>query len=340
MSTIDDGAHHANPDVLSHLTQLLIDMSQDRQDMLSYICKLESNQELLLSELKLLRKQYACLVHEDNLLHLASALEGRHDLPSLQPAELVHHGGGGQVVVVAENSSEPAVAEFGFGGEQSDELIPVPDKNTLNITIKKNKITPTVNHFKKDSAYISKMTKTLVRLERKYAIPVDKRKPAMFTRKPRTKHIIPKEFSAIYHLLAAPESKPVTVPDPYPTVDWSTVRFRPALPDPDLCPVYSVSKDPSVYLEKPSSWNSGQTYSTFNDKHPFGTIPGYYTQHGIVSVPSTPVQGYVYCPENRKWMIFATSPTTSGGRRTPPGGTPGTRGREEGRRGKQPRNHR
>ena len=64
------------------------------------------------------------------------------------------------------------------------------------------------------------MSKVLVKLEKKVSIPVEKRKPAKFLRKPRSiKHIIPMEFSAISHLLSAPE--PVTVPDPYPTVDWS-----------------------------------------------------------------------------------------------------------------------
>ena len=58
---------------------------------------------------------------------------------------------------------------------------------------------PTRNS-KKDLAYISRMTKTLARLESKYSIPVEKRKAAMFIRKPRTKHISPEEFSAIFHL--------------------------------------------------------------------------------------------------------------------------------------------
>ena len=201
-------------------------------------------------------------------------------------------------------------------------------------------LTPTTKNFKKDLAFITRIKKTLDKLEKKYSIPVEKRKAAMFTRKPRTKHIIPKEFSAIYHLLVAPEPEPIAVPDPYPIVDWSAVRFKPALPNPDECPVFSVSKDPDVYQEKASSWNSGKTYSIFTEKHPFGTLPGYGTTHGVVCVPSTPVQGYVFCHETRKWMIHATSSTNLGGRRTAPGGTPGIRGREGGRRGKQPRNHR
>ena len=69
------------------------------------------------------------------------------------------------------------------------------------------------------SGLVTHVIFTLLRLELKYSIPVKKRKANKFTRKPRTKHIIPKEFSAIFHLLSAPEPEPVTVPDPYPTVD-------------------------------------------------------------------------------------------------------------------------
>ena len=108
----------------------------------------------------------------------------------------------------------------------------------------------------------------------------------MFTRKPKTRDIIPKEFSAISHFLCAPKPEPVIILDPYPTVDWSTVRFRPALPDPDECPVYSVSKDQTVHQERAISWHSGQTCAIFNDKHPFGTLPGYHTMHGVCTLYS------------------------------------------------------
>lgn len=339
MPGLDDEVHSANPDILRHLTQLLSDMSQDRQDMLSYICKLESNQEVLLSQLKLLRKQYACLVHHDNLRYFASTLDAKHEHP-VQPAAELDHGGQADDTDLPFQSITELEGGHAVLKPPPPATLPVPDKNTNIPPIKKDKITPTNKNFKKDQAFISRMTKTLSKLERKYSIPVEKRKTNMFTRKPRTKHIIPKEFSAIFHLLCAPEPEPIIVPDPYPTVDWSDVRFRPALPDPDECPMLSVSKDPDVYQEKDSSWHSGQTYSTFTSKNPFGTLSGYHTLHGVVNVPSTPVQGYVYCPKSRKWMIHATSTTTPGGRCPAARGTIGTRRREGGRRGKQPRNHR
>ena len=84
----------------------------------------------------------------------------------------------------------------------------------------------------------------------------------------------------MFHLLAAPEPDPVFLPDPYPTVDWSTKRFKPALPNPDDCPVFSASQDPDTYKVKSSVFHSGQTYSIFTGKQPFGTMPGYHTMHG------------------------------------------------------------
>ena len=48
--------------------------------------------------------------------------------------------------------------------------------------IKNDKITPTNKYFKKDLAFITRVTNSLARLEKKYAIPLEKRKAAMFTR--------------------------------------------------------------------------------------------------------------------------------------------------------------
>ena len=80
----------------------------------------------------------------------------------------------------------------------------VPMKEDSNQAPKKNKIkTPKI----KNLAWITMMSKVLAKLERKFSIPVEKMKPAMFTRKPKIKHIIPKEFTAIFHLLAAPERR-------------------------------------------------------------------------------------------------------------------------------------
>jgi hypothetical protein len=56
-------------------------MGQDRHDLLSYISKLEESQQLLLSELRLMKKQNATFVYQDNLRHLAICMEARPAVP-------------------------------------------------------------------------------------------------------------------------------------------------------------------------------------------------------------------------------------------------------------------
>ena len=51
---------------------------------------------------------------------------------------------------------------------------------------------------------------------------------------------------------------------------------------------------------------------------PFWALPGFKTNFGVVPIPSTPVGGYVYCPDARKWVIFAEA-------RSPPSTGRGTR---------------
>merc|ERR1712179_203262 len=87
---------------------------------------------------------------------------------------------------------------------------------------------------RKDKAFINRMVKTLAKLETKYRVPEHKRKKRLFTRKQKTSPIVPREFSAIYNDLAAPEPESVSVPDPRPQVRWNEVRFKPALPNPEL----------------------------------------------------------------------------------------------------------
>ena len=87
----------------------------------------------------------------------------------------------------------------------------------------------------KNLAWIAMMSKVLTKLEKKHSIPVENRKPAMFTRRPKINHIIPKEFSSIFHLLAAPEPEPVTVPAWSLTGPWllhdeeERLRLQPVL---------------------------------------------------------------------------------------------------------------
>ena len=123
----------------------------------------------------------------------------------------------------------------------------------------------------------------------------------------KTSPIIPREFATIYNALAAPEPDSVSVPDPCPHVRWNEVRFKPALPNPELCPVHSCSQDPSFYQEEREYRFGSLEVSdskfvnlTRQCGRPFGGLPGYLTSRGVVAIPTTPVGGYVYCPDAKK----------------------------------------
>ena len=103
---------------------------------------------------------------------------------------------------------------------------------------------------RKDKTFISRMVKTLTKLEGKYLTPEYKRKKRIFTRRKKTCTIVPREFATNYNVLAAPEPDTVDVQEPFPHVRWNEVRFKPALPNPEPCPVYSCSQDPEFYQEK------------------------------------------------------------------------------------------
>ena len=175
------------------------------------------------------------------------------------------------------------------------------------------------------------------KLETKYLTPEHKRRKRLFTRKQKTSSIVPREFSAIYNVLAAPEPETVSVPEAFPHVRWNEVRFKPSLPNPELCPVYSCSQDPEFYLEK-REYRNGSVIPTVSDPEflrktrdngrPFGGLPGYKTSLGVVAVPTTPVGGYVYCPDSKKWVLYAEPQSSpSAGRGTRRGGTPPARRR-------------
>ena len=146
----------------------------------------------------------------------------------------------------------------------------------------------------------------------------------MFTRKQQTNTIVPRELASIYHALAAPEPDAVAVPEPFPHVRWNNVRFKPALPNPELVVAHSYSQDPDFYQDAKDGFPC-----TFKRWAPqsFGTLHGFKTSLGIVAVPSTPVGGYVYCPDARQWVIHAEnrSSASEGRERRRGGGTSFTR---------------
>jgi hypothetical protein len=331
--------------ILSNLTKI----SKLEMD----ISKMDHNQDLLLLELNLQKK--------DNI-----ALQAEITIMTKRMAKVTYANNLYHVTLIEQNCSLPNEAENFFSSlsncGQAEDLhsnsIIQPSKKQGAIfqkvqvdtkTLKKDHHIATLLPLKEDPtqppkkeanktlnkelAWISKMSQALTKLEKKFAIPIEKRKPGMFKRKTKTNHIIPKPFRTMFHLLAAPEPDPVTLPDPYPTVDWYSLRFKPALPNPEDCPVYSASKDPDDYQMKSTGISHDPQYSTFTRKNPFGALPGYRTTQGVVSVPATSVQGFIYCPTARRWLLHASLNPV--GRRPAGRGCPGT-SRGERERGKKP----
>ena len=141
-------------------------------------------------------------------------------------------------------------------------------------------------------------------MEKKYQTPPHKRKERIFRRKTKNRSIVPKEFSSIYHSLAALVSKVKSAELNPPQVDWPNVRFKPPLPNPVECTVYGCSVNPKTYENDGSTPWSAAFYRT----NPFGTLLGYRTTEGVIAVPKVPVGGYVYCTEVRQWILDASPP--------------------------------
>ena len=114
-----------SPDILSHLTKLVADMGQDRNDLLDYITKLEMNQQLMLSEMKRLQKQTAEVVHQNNLYHLSLSgqkclvctLSGALKIESPPPFPVPNDSS-----QISPTQAEPAAAEL-VHEEQADVIL-------------------------------------------------------------------------------------------------------------------------------------------------------------------------------------------------------------------------
>ena len=117
-------------------------------------------------------------------------------------------------------------------------------------------------------------------------------------------------------LFAAPDVRCVHVPSPYPRVDWSRVNKRliSHIPDPSPQPVHGVHEDPDFYESKivremrPSGHCVPEVKpSLFYRDNPFGTLPGYLTDAGVVHPDSNPevINGYVWSPSCRQYILHA-----------------------------------
>ena len=315
--------------------RILLDLSERLKVAEATITKMLAEREALEcdkdDEVKNLKQRISELTHENNRYHLAisyctvcaSDAAAIFDVSS-KSSELSISGPYPVAMddaIVLEPKVSPPVQCSGVPSS-----VPALSKTPPPLLFSPvNKVKPVDSVVKrKDRNFITRMTKTLVKLEAKYQTPEHKRKRRLFTRRQRTSSIVPKEFSSIFHVLGAPQPAEVTVPDPYPHVRWTDVKFKPALPNPEQCPIHSCSPDPEFYLDRndPSfHCNYNFDYLASQNGRPFGALPGYKTSLGIVAVPSTPVGGYVYCQEVKKWVIHAAPRSSaSAGRGTLRGG--------------------
>ena len=126
----------------------------------------------------------------------------------------------------------------------------------------------------------------------------------------------PELFSIWYYssqLMSDVSKKPAPLP-PYPEVDWTSVnkRFLTNVPSPVQYPIHGCSKDEDFYVTKYARSEYGgmdNKGSSFTKDAPFGSLPGYWTNMGVINVPSGNVfHGYTWL-ENQGWVLHATMPT-------------------------------
>jgi len=281
-------------------------------------CEAVTNIDALKEEVCQLQKKVAELVYMNNRYHLSisncTVCTSDDDFSNASLSDEVTIKAS-TPVTISLDSLEPSISPVPCSEAVSSGIPALPSRPLLSMSVE-TKLNDSVMKSK-DKNFILKMMKTLTKLEKKYLTPEHKRKKRLFTRKEKANPIVPKELDSIYRNLGAPEPDAVTVPDPSPHVRWNEVRFKPALPSPEQCPIHSCSPDPEFYLDRddPSfRCNYNYDYLASQNGRPFGALPGFKINLGVIPIPSIPVGGYVYCPDARKWVIFAQprSPASTG----------------------------
>ena len=297
------------------------DQSQQTENVKDEL-EIENCEKAVDDEIGCLKKKVSWLTYENNRYHLMLSnctmcpdVSNSDDLSSFLDASTRQ-----------TLDSESSVPLFSPSTIPASAVLPGTMPPMLPITPEKKKRTV---GMQKDQAYITRLVRCLSKLEKKYSTPTHKRKPRLFKRKERTNAIVPKEFSSIFDHLAQPDPNDVKqIPGTiYPEVKWNLVKFKPVLPHPESCPLYSCSQDPSFYEDNITGclnprFKNARIQTKFLQRNPFGSLPGFVTNLGVVAVPETPVGGYVYCPDAKRWMIHATIPSTEGGGRSSRGSLP------------------
>ena len=104
---------------------------------------------------------------------------------------------------------------------------------------------------------------------------------------------------------------PVPVPEVvYPSIDWSQVNTRNLtnLPVPDTHAVHGCSQDPSHYEKKQVQGYNRMEWrpSQFEQSYPFGHLPGFLTDMGVIAFSPEVIHGHVWDVREHKWVLHAS----------------------------------
>ena len=109
-----------------------------------------------------------------------------------------------------------------------------------------------------------------------------------------------------------PEVPPaVSIPEvQYPTIDWTQVNTRNLthLPIPGAMAIHGCSQDPSHYEKKRVQGYNCMEWrpSTFEENFPFGHLPGFITDKGVIAFSSEVIHGHVWSVADHKWILHAS----------------------------------
>ena len=185
---------------------------------------------------------------------------------------------------------------------------PVTRHQQIHPKTEKDKVKPAKNALIDiDKTSILHLVKVVEDLSTKYQNP-----NISLRNTPRKRpSVVPKVFASVWRNSDLLQFTPfIEVPDPTPIIDWTKVKLKPSLPNPEHFPIHSASQDPNFYMDRKSYY--GTMSAEFDvGKSPFGTIPGYNTTMGILPVPDQPMGGYIYCLETNVWLLHATTVPTS-----------------------------
>ena len=132
-------------------------------------------------------------------------------------------------------------------------------------------------------------------------------------------HIIPSKLSMLWsHSMEIFQERQVTPPQ----ANWGAMRSFPKL---SWQPIHLVSPSPSFYEKSCNCLatiikhychggvrepNVCSCLTQFTAQNPFGELPGFITNLGVIPVPDTPIHGHIWDQASLDWILHAEFPTS------------------------------